>query len=66
MGFHLNSDASSNGIHVGDRLIGIDNYDISDEGPIQHMMKVHPGDQIKVTVQRKPKKIEAFVTEISN
>jgi len=66
VGFHLNSDAPSNGIRIGDRLIGIDNYDISDEQLIQHMMGVHPGDQIKITTLRNSKRIEASVTALPN
>lgn len=66
VGFHLNSDAPSKGLHIGDKLIGIDNYDVSDEGFIQHMMKVRPGDQIKITVQRGSNRFEAPVTALVN
>ena len=66
VGFHLNSNTGSNGIRIDDKLIGIDNYDISDEQLIQHMMKVYPGDEIKITILRNSKRIEASVAALPN
>lgn len=65
-GFHLNSKAPSKGLKIGDKLIGIDNYDISDERLLQHMMKVYPEDEIKPTIKRKSKRIEIKIKAIKN
>ena len=64
--FHLNSDAESVGIMVGDKLIGIDGYDVRDEALIQHLLEVQPKDKIKLSIQRNGKRINYIVTAIKN
>lgn len=64
--FHLNSDAEKVGIKIGDILIGIDGYDVLDEALISHLMKVHPGDKVKISVLRDSKKKEFQITALPN
>lgn len=64
--FHLNSDADMAGVKVGDRLIGINGYDILDEKTVHHLMTVHPGDKVKLTLHRDGKRIEKQITALTN
>lgn len=45
-GFHLQSDANSTGVEIGDRIIGIDGFDIRDESLLQHFITIQPGEKI--------------------
>jgi hypothetical protein len=65
-GFHLNSDAPDIGVKVGDQLIGIDDYDVLDEQLIKHLMKVYPGDKVKLILLRDAKKVEKIITALPN
>ncbi|MES2274165.1 MAG: S1C family serine protease [Chlamydiota bacterium] len=65
-GFHLNSDAGKNGVKIGDILLGVDDYDIQDEGLIQHHMNIHPGDKVKLSLQRGLKIVECQITALPN
>lgn len=65
-GFHLNSDACSAGIEIGDKIIGIDGMDVKDERLSQHSMKIKPGDHITYSVLREGKRMEFTVTALPN
>lgn len=64
--FHLNSDAEDAGVKIGDRVIGIDGYDIHDEMAVHHQRKIRPGDKVKLTLQRDGKRIEKKITALPN
>jgi hypothetical protein len=64
--FHLNSDADKVGIRLGDKVIGIDEFDIADDKVIHHLMSIYPGDKVKVTVLRAKKRIEYKITALPN
>lgn len=65
-GFHLNSDAESVGMMIGDKIIGIDGLDINDEGLSQHRMEIYPGDSVVFTILRDGKRRNYTLTALSN
>lgn len=65
-GFYLNSDAETSGIQVGDKLIGIDGYDIQDQHLTSHMMNIQPGTEVTIHVRRKGKRLDFPVITIPN
>jgi hypothetical protein len=65
-GFHLNSDATKAGIKIGDKIIGIDGYDIFDEKVIHHLMSIHPGDKVKLSLLKNSKLVEKQITALEN
>jgi hypothetical protein len=64
--FHLNSDAGKAGIKIGDTIVGIDSFDVFDQKAIQHLMAIHPGDKVELTIQRDGKRIERQITALPN
>lgn len=65
-GFHLNSDADSVGIQIGDRLLGIDGFDVQDQKLLLHIMEIMPQQKVKLTLLRDSKRIEKEVTALPN
>ncbi|MGC2595208.1 MAG: PDZ domain-containing protein [Rhabdochlamydiaceae bacterium] len=64
--FNLNSDAKKAGVKVGDKIIGIDGYDIFDEKVIHHFMDIHPGDKVTISLLRGSKQLEYQITALAN
>ena len=64
--FHLNSDAAKNGVKIGDVLLGVDGHDIHDESLTQHLMRIHPGDQVKLSLLRDSETVECRITALPN
>jgi hypothetical protein len=65
-GFHLNSDAPQAGLRPGDQVIGIDGFDVSDEGLNQHLMELCPGSKVVMSVLRDGKRQDFTITELPN
>jgi hypothetical protein len=65
-GFHLNSDAVSVGVQIGDRLLGIDGFDVQDQKLFSHIMEIMPRQKVKLTLLRDAKKIEKEITALPN
>lgn len=65
-GFHLNSDAETAGVQIGDTLLGIDGHDVQDEGLVEHLMSVPPGQKVNVSLQRNGKRYDFIITTIKN
>jgi hypothetical protein len=65
-GFHLNSDAKTRGVKIGDKIIGIDGYDVRDEGLPQHLMEIMPGDTVTVSVLRNGERNDLYITAMTN
>lgn len=64
--FHLNSDAEKAGVNVGDKLIGIDGYDVLDERSFHHLMDVYSGDKVQLALQRDSERIDCVITALPN
>lgn len=64
--FHLKSDAKKAGVKIGDKILGIDGYDVFDEKVIHHLMTVHPGDKVKLSLLRGSKQVECQITALVN
>jgi membrane-associated protease RseP (regulator of RpoE activity) len=64
--FHLNSDGENNGVMIGDKLIGMDGFDVRDDACIQHVMKIMPGDIVNITLLRDGKRLVCNITTLPN
>jgi len=65
-GFHLNTDAEEKGVEIGDKIIGINGFDITDQKLLENIMTIRPGNKINLTLQRGAKKISYQITAIPN
>jgi S1-C subfamily serine protease len=65
-GFHLDTDADSAGIMIGDKIIGVNGLDVKDERLSQHVMGIRPGDQISYTMIRDGKRMNFKATALPN
>lgn len=65
-GFHLNSDAEASGMMIGDKIIGIDGFDISDGCLPQHLMEIQPGDKMVFSISREGKRKDCVITALPN
>lgn len=65
-GFHLHSDADTAGLKIGDKIIGINNIGIHDEELANEIMRVLPGDKVKISVTRYQERLEFNVTALKN
>jgi len=54
------------GIRVKYTLIGVDGIDMKDQKVIHHLMDLHPGDKLKISVLRDYKRIDRQITALSN
>jgi hypothetical protein len=66
VGFHLHGNAQSSGIRIGDQLVGVDDIDVSDQGFVPHLMKIMPGDSVKLTFQRSDEVVCFNINSIKN
>ena len=64
--FHLNSDAPSVGLRIGDKVIGIDNIDINEEKLAQHLMEINPSDKMVVSILREGQRMDFTITALPN
>lgn len=64
--FHLNSDAKKSGLKIGDKVIGIDGYDIHDQKLLEHIMTIHTDDKVRISIERGSKPKEIIITAIPN
>jgi hypothetical protein len=65
-GFTLKSDAEAAGIHIGDKIIGIDGFDWHDEGLAQHVIDILPGDRVTMNLLHNGKRVDCTITALSN
>ncbi|MDN3508424.1 MAG: PDZ domain-containing protein [Candidatus Neptunochlamydia sp.] len=65
-GFHLNSDADSVGIRIGDHLLGVDGFDIQDQKLLSHIMGIMPQQKVRLVLLRDSKRIEKEITALPN
>ncbi len=70
-GFALDSPAESSGLKTGDKMIGIDGYDVQDQKLVLHLMRVKPGVSVTVSIRRdtlfqKEKRFDYKVITIPN
>lgn len=65
-GFHLYSDADTAGLKIGDKIRGINNIDVHDEQLANEIMRILPGDKVKITVIRSQERLEFHVTAFKN
>ena len=65
-GFNLNSDAEEAGLNIGDKIIGVDGFDIKDDGLLQHVMTIQPGDKIVCSITRDGKRMDFTITALPN
>jgi hypothetical protein len=66
VGFHLNSNGPAAGLQAGDQLIGVDQYDIDDDGLTAHLLQIQPGDPVTLTVDRNGKRVTASILALRN
>jgi hypothetical protein len=66
IGFHLKSDADKKGIKIGDQILGIDGFDVQDPALTKHLLKVKPGNNVKLIVCRENKREEFEITTVEN
>ena len=64
--FNLNSNAEASGVTIGDKLLGIDNYDLNDADLSQHLMNVLPGDKVIIHLLRDGTRIDCTMTALPN
>ena len=65
-GFLLSSSAQKAGVQKGDRLLGIDGFDIDDDHLIRHQMRVLPGETVRLSLLRDGNRIERSITAMRN
>lgn len=65
-GFHLNSNAESVGLRIGDQVLGIDGFDIKDAHLPQHIMGIQPGDSVNYTVRRNGSRMDFTIIALTN
>ncbi len=64
--FHLNSDAESAGMMIGDKVIGVDGLDVKDDGLSQHLMEIFPDDKVVFTILRNGQRVNCTLTAMPN
>lgn len=65
-GFHFKSTADTAGMKIGDKILGIDGFDVKDEELAQHLMEVMPGTDMTYSISREDKRIDIIVKSIKN
>lgn len=65
-GFTLQSHGYDVGLRYGDKVIGIDGFDINDEQLSQHLMSVFPGDEMVFSILRDSKRSDFTVIALPN
>jgi C-terminal processing protease CtpA/Prc len=53
-------------VKIGDKIIGIDGYDVRDEGLPQHLMEIMPGNTVTVSVLRNGERNDLHITAMTN
>ena len=65
-GFHLNSDAESAGVRLGDRVLGIDGVDVMDQRLVHHRLSIQPNKKVRLTLQRGADRMDCSITALPN
>lgn len=64
--FSLKGNAESAGMRIGDKMIGINGTDWSDDGLPQQLMNILPGDAVEVNLLRDGRRIDCCILALPN